>query len=71
MGDTSPTGPSRTAADLALRARAAGLRLTDDEVASLVEPYERTQAALARLRLVLDAGEEPANIFHAAVVEGQ
>jgi hypothetical protein len=71
MGETSPTNRSATASDLALRARQAGLRLTDDEAARLVEPYERTQAALGRLRAVLDPVEEPANIFHAVVVEGQ
>jgi hypothetical protein len=71
MAGAEPTDRSEAIVDLARRARRAGLRLTDDEAAGLVEPYERTQAALGRLRAVLDAAEEPSNIFHAAVVEGQ
>jgi hypothetical protein len=59
------------AAELARTASRAGLHLSESEAASLVEPYRRTQAALGRLRAVLDAAEEPSNVFHAAVVEGQ
>ena len=52
--------------DIAALARQAGLQLNQAEIAAMAVPFERTQAALARLRAALDQSEEPATTFEAA-----
>jgi len=43
----------------------AGLVLSGQELAALVEPYRRNREALATMRTELSLGEEPAGTFDA------
>ena len=52
-------------AEVALLIRRAGIALSGAELAALVEPYRRNQAALEALRAELSLAEEPATTFEA------
>jgi hypothetical protein len=52
-------------AEVAMLARRAGLALSGAELAALVEPYRRNQAALERIRAELNLSDEPATAFGA------
>jgi hypothetical protein len=49
--------------DIEAQAKRAGLTLTPQELADLVEPYRRTREALQALRADLASTEEPALTF--------
>ena len=52
-------------AEVALLVRRAGIALSGAELAALVEPYQRNQVALERIRAELSLSDEPATTFDA------
>ena len=52
-------------AEVGLLIRRVGVKLNGAELAALVEPYRRNQAALEAMRAELKLGDEPATTFEA------